>query len=210
MRIITVSREFGSGGRELGRRLADALHIAYYDREIITTVSERSSLDETYIEKTLESGILKQYPVTISRSFAHPAVVSGAPGLLAQQHKVIQELAAQGDCVIVGRGADAVLQNYQPLKLFVYADMPAKMERCRSRAAEEEKLSDRELKRKIRQIDLARAGNHDIVAPYSWGDKHGYHLCINTTGIEIKSIIPHIAEYAKEWFERKHHGHTVI
>lgn len=203
MRIITVSREFGSGGREFGKRLADALGIAYYDREIIAAIAEKSSLDEAYIERTIESGVLKQYPVTFSRTFAYiPTITSNAPSLLAQQHKVIKELATKDDCVIVGRGADAVLKDYQPLKLFIYADMTAKIERCRNRAEDDEKLTDRELERKIKQIDKARAGNHDIISSYSWGDKHGYHLCINTTGIEIKTIIPQISAYADYWFER--------
>lgn len=204
MRIVTVSREFGSGGRELGKRLADALGIAYYDREILTAIAEKSSLDESYIERTIESGILKQYPVTFSRTFAYmPAILGNAPGLLAQQHKVIKEFAAKGDCVIVGRGADAILQEYEPLKLFIYSDMPSKLRRCRERSAAEEKMSDRELERKIRQIDKARADSHDIISSYAWGDKHGYQLCINTANVEIKSIVPHIAAYAGQWFEEE-------
>ena len=211
MRIITVSREFGSGGRELGKRLADALGITYYDREIITAIAEKSTMDEDYIERTIENGLLKQYPVTFSRTFAYmPAIVGNAPGLLAQQHKVIRELAAKGDCLIVGRGADAILAEYAPLKLFVYADMAAKKERCRRRAADDESLSDRELERKIRQIDKARAMNHDIVSPYKWGDKLGYQLCINTTDIEIRTAVPLIASYAEYWFERSKNDRTVI
>lgn len=204
MRIITVSREFGSGGRELGKRLADTLGLPYYDREIITAIAQKSSMDEDYIERTIEKGALKQYPMTFSHTFAHmPAILGNGPSLLAQQHKVIKELAAKGDCVIVGRGADAILQEYKPLKLFIYADMAAKMERCRRRADAGENLSDRELSRKIRQIDKARAENHDIVATYKWGDKRGYHLCINTTDILIKTAVPLIAAYAGYWFEKK-------
>ena len=204
MRIITVSREFGSGGRELGKRLADTLGLPYYDREIITAIAQKSSMDEDYIERIIEKGALKQYPMTFSHTFAYmPAILGNGPSLLAQQHKVIKELAAKGDCVIVGRGADAILQEYKPLKLFIYADMAAKMERCRRRADAGENLSDRELSRKIRQIDKARAENHDIVATYKWGDKRGYHLCINTTDILIKTAVPLIAAYAGYWFEKK-------
>jgi cytidylate kinase len=203
MRIITVSREFGSGGREVGKRLADALGIAYLDREIVTAISDKCSLDEDFVERNIESGLLKMYPpLTFSRTFTHmPFLVSGTADLLAQQHKVIKELATRGDCVIVGRGADEILREYRPFKIFVYADMPAKLERCRKRAAEDEKLSDRELERSIKQIDKARADNHNLLSPFKWGDKIGYHLCVNTTGVEIKDVVPPIAAYAKAWLK---------
>jgi cytidylate kinase len=206
MKIITVSREFGSGGRELGKRLADELSYSYLDREIVTAIAEKSSLDEAYVERNIESGLLRMYPLTFSRTFTHmPLIISGTPDLLSEQHKVIKELAAKGDCVIVGRGADIVLQEYSPFKIFVYADMPAKIERCRKRSDESERLSDlsdREIEKRIKQIDKSRADNHNIFSASKWGDKCGYHLCVNTTGIEIKSFVPHIAEYAVKWFKR--------
>jgi cytidylate kinase len=203
MKTITISREFGSGGRELGKRLADALGFAYLDREIVTAIAEKSSLDEDYVERNIENGLLRMYPITFSRTLTHmPLIVSGAPELLSEQHRVIKELAGKGDCVIVGRGADIVLQEASPFKIFVYADMRAKVLRCRSRAGEGENPTDRELERQIKQIDKARAENHNIFSSHKWGDKHGYHLCVNTTGIEIKSVVPQIAEYAKAWFKR--------
>ncbi len=203
MKIITVSREFGSGGRELGKRLADELGISYLDREIVTAIAEKSSLDEDYVERNIESGLLRMYPVTFSRTFMHmPLIVSGTPDILSQQHRVILELASRGDCVIVGRGADIILREYSPFNIFVYADMPAKVERCRKRADEDEKLSDRELEKRIKQIDKSRAENHNIFAESRWGDKCGYHLCVNTTGIEIKTMVPHVAAYAEKWFKQ--------
>lgn len=214
MRIITVSREFGSGGRELGKRLADALGIAYYDREIITMLAAQSHLDETYIEKILENGVARQYPLTLSRTLTQhaPRTAGNAPHILAQQHKLIQSLAAKGDCVVVGRGSDAVLKDFGPLKLFVYADMETRIARCRQRADAGETLSERELERKIRQVDKARAADHALAAPYPWGDKRGYHLCINTTDIDIPAIVPHLAAFAQGWFERRNtkHGNPVI
>ncbi|MDO4541705.1 MAG: cytidylate kinase-like family protein [Bacillota bacterium] len=203
MRIITVNREFGSGGRELGKRLADALDIAYYDREIITILAERSSLDKGYIERIIEHGSLRGYPITCGQTLSNRSISLGdGPSLLAQQHKVIREIAAKEDCLIVGRGADYVLQEYRPFKLFVYADMAAKINRCRTKGSAGENLTDSELKREMRQIDKARANSHDFMAPCAWNDKHGYHLCINTTGLEIKNIVPHIAAYAEDWFKK--------
>lgn len=120
---------------------------------------------------------------------------------MAEQHKLIRSLAQKGDCVIVEKSADVVLADFQPLKLFIYAEISSKLERCQKRAARDEKLSEREMKRKIKQIDKARADSHDLISSYAWGDKCGYHLCINTTGIEIKSAAPQIAAYADYWFE---------
>lgn len=202
MRIITVSREFGSGGRELGKRLADALGIVYYDREIILEISKNVKMDADYIESTLSRRFIVNYPYTFRSSFELiPAYPMQNSNLVAEQYKVIRTLAEKGDCVIVGRSAGVILEDYNPLKLFVYADMASKKARCRSRAPANERLSDRELVRKIKQIDKARAEAHNMIAPHSWGDKRGYNLCINTTNIAIKSIIPVIAEYAEYWFK---------
>ncbi len=201
MRIITVSREFGSGGRELGKRLADALNISYYDREIITAVAERTNLDEKYVEIALDQSVLSQIPISYSRTFSLlPDLVNSPAALLAQQHKAIEELAARGDCVIVGRNAETILKDFHPLKLFVYADKESKIERCLQRETKKENLSVHEIEKMMKQIDKARATNHDILSSFAWGDKREYHLCINTSGIEIKTLIPSIASYAGNWF----------
>lgn len=204
MRIITVSREFGSGGREIGKRLADALGFAYYDREIIAEIAQKSAMDPDYVEQMLARGIW-QYPITFAHTLTYlPSIVGTAPDLLVKQHQVVHEIAAKGaDCVIVGRGADAILEDYAPLNLFVHAQLSAKMERCRRRETGHETMNDRELERKMKQLDKARASNHDMVATYPWGDRRGYQLCIDTTGLEIKSIIPSLADYAKTWFAKR-------
>lgn len=202
MSIITISREFGSGGRELGKRLADELGFAYYDREIVTAIAERNEVNEAYVEETLDKGFLQSVPIQFGRSFSYSsAFVTGTTNLFVEQHKVLKELAAKGNCVIVGRAADTVLEEYNPFNLFVYADMPAKIDRCRERETDGEKYSDREYARKIKRIDANRAKYHDMFCGISWGDKAAYHLCVNTTDVEIKKLVPSIAEYIKVWFE---------
>lgn len=204
MKIITVSREFGSGGRELGKRLSDALGFAYYDKEIITAVAEKLSMDEAYLERVSERGILSTLPLNFSRTLNYlPSSPPHDSYLLAQQHKIIKELASKGDCIIVGRGADAVLQQYNPFTLFVFADMPAKIKRCQDRAAADDPLTQREWARKIKQVDKARANDYALFSPCAWGDMHTYHLCVNTTNTEIKSMVPSIAAYARSWYEGK-------
>ncbi len=199
-RVITVSREFGSGGRELGKRLADELGFAYYDREIVTTLAKRTGMDEGYLEHQLESGPVVSYPVHFAQSFTQLSAISDtAMQIMSMQSGLIRELAAKGDCVIVGRAADSILEEYKPFKLFVYAEQEAKLARCKSRAREDENLSDKEILRQMKKIDRARAEYHDIIAAHAWGERTGYHLCINTTGIEIKRIVPAVAEYFRLW-----------
>lgn len=124
MNVITISREFGSGGRELGKRLADALGYRYYDREIIEAIAKETSLDEQYIERTLENGAgAAIYPITFSRSFGYLAPVNTHYfEILARQQEIIKRIPEHGNCVIVGRSADSVLAEYNPVKIFVYAD----------------------------------------------------------------------------------------
>ena len=203
MKIITISREFGSGGREVGKRLADALGFAYYDREIITAVAQKSSLDEEYVEKTLERGMPKTFSISFGRTFSFPDVAQqNYTKMLVAQQQFITDIAKKGeDFIIVGRAADVILQEYNPLNLFVYAEMDSKIKRCRERATDGEKMTDREYARKIKQVDLGRAVNRQLLADGGWGDKESYHLCINTTDTEIKKLIDPIAAFAKAWFE---------
>lgn len=202
MRIITLSREFGSGGREVGKRLADELGVAYYDREIIAEVAEKSAMDENYVEYALDKGLLHNFRFTFSHTFSHVAMMNdNVCELFMVQNQVVRRLAENGDCVIVGRSADAVLDDLHPFKLFVYADLPAKIARCRQRAGMGEELSDREIEKKIKQVDKARANYHSIVGNTGWGERESYHLCVNTTGLEIKQFVPLLADYARRWFD---------
>lgn len=201
MRVITVSRQFGSGGREIAKRLSDALGIAYYDKEILTAIAKESSLDEGYVERTLEASI-SAYPATISHSFAMlPYFSASAAQLHAVQYKIIRQLAEKGDCIIVGRAADCILADYNPFRIFVYADMESKIARCRSRASEDEDMSDKDIIKMIKKIDKSRAENHDLVSSTSWGEMASYDLCINTSHISIKAVTPILADYIKAHFE---------
>lgn len=203
MKIITISREFGSGGREVGKRLADALGFAYYDREIITAVAQKSSFDEEYVEKTLERGMPRTFSISFGRTFSFPDVAQqNYTKMLVAQQQFISDIAKKGeDFIIVGRAADVILQEHNPLNLFVYAEMSSKIKRCRERAKDGENMTDREYSRKIKQVDLGRAVNRQLLADGGWGDKESYHLCINTTDAEIKKLIDPIAAFAKAWFE---------
>lgn len=199
--IITISREFGSGGRELGKRLADALQIPCYDHEIIEMIAEQHGFDKDYVAHVSERDIRTAYPLTIGRRFAAFSFTMHQPVQIAvTQRKIIQQFAQQGNCVIVGRCADIVLQDRSPLNLFVYADQPSKLLRCSQRAPEGEKLSSTALLRNMRQVDKNRAAYRGLFTDSPWGRKESYHLCINTSGKEIKKLIPPLADYVSAWF----------
>lgn len=201
--IITISREFGSGGRELGKRLSDELHIPCYDNEIIEMVSKEHGLDKGYVAHVSESSLRAAYPLTIGRRFTVPHKAMEQSIMVAvTQQKIIQNLAQQGDCVIVGRCADSVLAHLHPFRIFVYADRASKLKRCQERAKEQEELTLAEMELRMRQIDKNRAKKHELTANIAWGAKEGYDLCINTSGREIKALIPALAEYIRRWFSQ--------
>lgn len=201
-KIITISREFGSGGRELGKRLAEELGYAYYDREIIAEISKETGMTEEYIKNISEKGIYP-YAFQFAKSFAmYPSLQSNQTEILVKQQKIIKEISEKGNCVIVGRGANIILKEKNPMNIFIYADMESKMNRCRLKR-KDEKYTDKELKNKIIQIDKNRKNYHKIISDLEWGAKENYHLCINTSNIEIKEIVHSLSDYIENWFRRK-------
>ena len=194
--IITIGREFGSGGRELGRRLARELGFDYYDKEILTQIAERTSLSEDYVQRVVENQPHQLYPITTGRSFLYvdtqPLQQAGA--VYQAQQEIITRMADESSCVIVGRCADFILRERKPFRIFVYADMASRIARCRERAPEGESLTDREYRQQIQRVDKARAKYYEFYTDRKWGDKLNYDLCINTTNQDIPSIVPHLAK----------------
>ncbi|MBQ0038781.1 MAG: cytidylate kinase-like family protein [Clostridiales bacterium] len=202
MKIVTISREFGSGGREVGKRLAAALGVPCYDNEIIEMIAKENGFDENYVANVSEKSIEAAYPLTIGNRFAMPplTLIDQPIRVVSAQRQIIENLAAKGDCVIVGRCADVILRDYHPLNIFVYADKESKLKRCQERAPAGENLTRSELERKMKQIDKNRAKHRAMYADSKWGSKETYHLCLNTSGKEIKTLIPALAAFARSWF----------
>lgn len=195
-RIITIGREFGSGGRELGRRLAEELHIEYYDRELLAEIAKHTSLAEEYIQNVVERQPHSLMPITIGRSFAYVEdyAFKQAQAVYQAQGKIIRDLAEKSDCVIIGRCADYILREQNPFRIFIYADMESRVRRCMERRAEGETLTEKEMKKQIRAMDKNRARYYEFYTGLKWGDKLNYDLCINTSDTVIKEIVPAIAK----------------
>lgn len=205
MRIITISREFGSGGREIGKRLADALGFDYYDSEIISAVAKNSGLDAHYVEMHLSDHGWQNVPISFCGTLGSTAYIQSSKiQLLLEQKRVIEEIAALGkDFVIVGRNADVLLEKYEPFNMFVCASEDAKLKRCHERAPEGETLTDKQLLKKMKNIDKTRAKTRALMTGTAWGERNAYHLTVNTTDWDIKVLVPILAEFANRWFGGK-------
>lgn len=205
MNIITISREFGSGGRELGKCLADLLEYDYYDREIIASVAEKSGMDAAYVENTLNNHGWKNQVITFRGTLGGASYVqSSKVALLLEQKKVIEQIAELGrNCIIVGRNADVILREYKPFNIFVCASRDSKLKRCLERASEGEILTEKELLRKMKRIDEVRSQTREIMSGTAFGQRDAYHITVNTTEWEIKELVPAVADFATCWFGRK-------
>lgn len=195
-KIVTIAREFGSGGRELGRRLAEVLGFDYYDKEILTEIAKKTSLSEEYVKQVVECRPHGLYPITVGHTFAmwYNAGFNQAQAVYAAQSEIIGELATKSDCVIIGRCADYILKEYNPLRIFVYADAQSKISRCQERN-EGEPLTDRQVERQMKSIDKMRASYYAFYTGLTWGAKENYDMLINTSGKDIKTLASNLADF---------------
>lgn len=193
--IITIGREFGSGGRELGRRLAENLRIAYYDREILWEIEKKTPYCLSYIEEATERRPTPLLPIHYGRtfSFGNDPAFAQSLDIYQAQSEIIKEVAMKGPCVIIGRCADAVLKDFAPVRLFIYADWKTKLKRVRSREGDQGRLTDKAIAKKAKSIDKARRKYYEFYTGHRWGDPHNYDLMINTSNLEIKEIASSLA-----------------
>ena len=199
-KIITIGRENGRGGRELGRRLSEHLGIAYYDHEIIAEIAKRTALSEAYVRQITENRPLTSFPIHFGGRFcALPdPLLQQSISIYSEQHRLLCELAEKSDCIIVGRCADYVLRDSHPFRIFVYADAQSKLMRCMERRTPEETLSEQDMKRKITEIDRNRARYYAFFSGQKWGARENYDLLVNTSGQSVKKQAAALYEYLRK------------
>lgn len=164
-------------------------------------VAKKHGFDKNYVSHVSEKDIRVFYPSTVGHRFlANQSALQQPVKIAAAQQEMIRQLASQGDCVIVGRCADVLCRDLNPFNIFVYADRLSKLQRCENRADENEHLSEKEIFRKMKQIDKERAAYRELFTEEKWGRKESYHLCINTSGREIKTLVLAVAAYVNIWF----------
>ena len=206
MRIITISRQFGSGGRELGKRLADRLGWDYYDKEIIDTLAAEHGLDPEYVKRALSNHGWHNVQLSYRNSFSNLLYHPGAgTQLLCREREVLKSIAALGnDCIIIGRDADVILEDYHPFRIYVCAETQARLARCMKHEAsrpQEERLTEKQILRNIRKIDKNRSSTREIISGRPCDDCSAFELIVNTTGWEIKKLTAAVGDFAMQWFE---------
>lgn len=199
--VITIGREFGSGGRELGRRLAEELGFEYYDNEILTEIVKHTELSENYINEIVEGRSHRLFPITVEHTFIVGADynIKQIQDIYKAQTDVIRDMATRSNCVIVGRCADFILKDADVnlIRLFVYADIESRIQRCFDRASEDEHYDYKQMKKFIQKVDKGRASYYEDYTLQKWGDKNYYDLCLNTTNLNIQDIVPSLAKMFK-------------
>lgn len=190
IKIITISREFGSGGRTIGKKVAAKLGIPYYDKDLIEKIAAETGYAKDFIEDESEYA-------PNSNSFAYMFIGRGSDGLAnvdkiwIAQTKVIKELAEKEACVIVGRCADYVLRERKDcLNVFVYADKKVRAERIVKQYGEssvepEKRLADKDKKRKL---------NYKYFTEQEWGKRQNYHLSIDSGFLGIEKSVALIVD----------------
>lgn len=184
--VITIAREYGSGGHLLGEMLSKELGIKLYDKEFIHMAAQRSGMNEQYIahnEQSIPSFWLK---CILSKNSEQPleSSLSSDDVLFVAESKIVQELAEKGPCIIVGRCADYILKdNPKAIKIFCYADEASAIKRC----TEEYGLKEEEARKAIRTVNRNRIHHYEYYTGEKWGEPHHYHLMLNTGSIGLET-----------------------
>ena len=176
-RIITISREFGSGGRFIGEEVAKKLGISYYDKNIIGQIAEKSGLSPEYIQENAE---LSPKKGLFAYAFSGRDITgkSVEDMVYEVQRNIILELAEKEPCVIIGRNADYILKDRDDvLNVFIHGDMPEKIKRITGLYNVEEK----EVVKMMADTDKRRRTNYNFYTDQNWGKASNYTLCLNSS-----------------------------
>lgn len=203
--IITIGRQFGSAGREIGERLGERLGIKCYDKDLIKRVSKESGLCpeilENNDEKPTNSFLYNLVMDTYSFGMATNNYVDMplSHKVFLAQFDTIKKVASEGPCIIVGRCADYALADFDNcVNLFIYGDMDKRIERI----TEKYKLSEKETRDMIIKKDKQRASYYNFYSSKKWGSAETYDLCINSSVLGIDGTVELLVNYVDN-FEKK-------
>ena len=195
--VITIGRQYGSGGREIGRRLAKELDIPYYDKELLVEASKQSGiceeLFENHDEKPTKSFLYSLMTGVQTHDGAAPMYLDMPLNhrMFLAQFDAIRKLAGEGPCVVVGRCADYVLRDQKNvINVFLKADMEHRRERAIERGAEPQKAEET-----VRKNDKDRAAYYNYYATSTWGDVNNYDLCVDTGKLGYDGTVQLIIDY---------------
>ena len=192
-RIITISREFGSGGRFIGEEVAKKLGIAYYDKNIIGQIAEKSGLSPEYIQENAE---LSPKKGLFAYAFSGRDITgkSVEDMVYEAQRNIILELAEKEPCVIIGRNADYILKDRDDvLNVFIHGDMPEKIKRITGLY----NVKEKEAVKMMADTDKRRRTNYNFYTDQNWGKASNYTLCLNSSEIGYDKCEAIIIECSK-------------
>lgn len=200
--IITIGRQYGSGGRIVGKALAEELGIHFYDEEILTITSEQSAVGEVFFRLADEkagNNLLYRIVSGIKPHLGKPSTDSDIvkpENLFRFQSQVIKELAKEEPCIIAGRCADYILSREEVpglVRIFVYADTPALIQRT----MEVDKVDEKEAAKRVKKINKERKEYYRYYTGGNWEEWENYDLIINTSRIDLKQTAGLIKDYIK-------------
>ena len=195
-KVITISREFGSGGRELGVKLADKLGIPFYDKELISMAADDINIAEDAFQHYDEHIVVHD---PLDRQFYHAFSevyqIPMSDQIFVAQSNVIRRLASYGPCIIVGRCADMILTD--SLNLFIYAKMKDRIRRMLELESEAES-DGKEMERRIREVDRKRKEYYQYYTGNTWGRAQNYHLCLDSGPVGVEGCLRAVLAYINQ------------
>ena len=205
--VITIARQYGSGGRTVGEMIAERLGIHFYDKELAKLASDESGINEALFvnadEKVKNTKLFNIMKKAYSGELIPPESddFTSSDNLFNYQAKVIRELAESGEgCVIMGRCADYVLKDYDNvLSVFVHGSH----EFCMEQAAKKHSMTERELENYIAKTDRHRAGYYKYHTGREWTDARNYDLCLDCSKLGFERCVEEIIAYMDVRFRDK-------
>ncbi|MEG1441144.1 MAG: cytidylate kinase-like family protein [Oscillospiraceae bacterium] len=198
--VVTIARQYGSGGRKVARKVAEILGIGYYDKDLIAIAAKESGLSENLFEGIDEkptNSLLYSLVMGIQSGrnmYYNYGDMLNADGIFRIQSQVIQGLVEKEPCVIVGRCSDYVLREHEKLvNVFIHADEDYRV----NRIMELEKLKEKEALDIIHKTDKRRSGYYNFYTNNVWGNADNYHISLDSGSIGIDETAKLIAEYVK-------------
>lgn len=194
--VIVIGREYGSGGRNLGQRLAHDLGVRYYDKELLSAAAERMGFSHDIFQRVDEckpSAIRNFLGMSYGVSDSYPSSSMSCESLYAAQCEVIRRICEEGSCVIVGRTADHIMRNHPRLvSIFVHAPESYRVRRVIESG---ECTVEEEARELIRKRDRKREGYYNYYTGRSWGRGANYHLCIDSSVIDADTLCGLVKTY---------------
>ena len=193
--IVTIGREFGSGGHEIGKRLAKELGISFYDQEFINMAVQKTGFHEDYVKSNEE----KAPDFAAGTLFSGMEFYQPSPydKIQAEEYKMIKEIAARESCVIVGRAADYILQDQTHVSIFLFAPLEDRVNRKLALLDPEKakQVTPAIMEKLVKQMDKQRRRYYEYYTDLKWGARDSYDLLINTSRAGIDGSVKIIKTY---------------